>query len=74
MGLQAVLADPEEYDPQAVQLRLVIAEPAGFLGAAGGVVLRVEIDDDRFPGIVRQAMGFSVASRQGEGRGGFSFQ
>src|SRR5512138_1599425 len=41
----AVGGDPEHDDPGLLQLLPVVAEPAGFLGAAGRVVLRIEVND-----------------------------
>ncbi len=45
MGLGAVLADADDVVAGGRELRVVVPEGAGLGGAAGGVVLGVEVDD-----------------------------
>ena len=74
MGGQAVFADTQYNGIEIADLFVQIAEAARFLGAAGRVVARVEVDDNLLPGIVLDRMDFSVAPLQRKCRSLLSLQ
>ncbi len=46
MGFDGVDADAEDGGVEFFELGVVVAEGTGFLGAAGGIVLGIEEEDD----------------------------
>ena len=70
MGLYAVLADTEDYGTLLLNLRVSLGKAAGLLRTAGGVILRVEIENDLLAPVILQGMGLAVLIRQSE-IGGF---
>src|SRR5260221_2887169 len=60
-------ADAEDGRLARLETRQVVAERAGLLGAAGGVVLRIEVQDHGPAGVFRELVGLSALVLQGEG-------
>ena len=73
VGLLVVEADPEDLDALLVVLGLEVAEPATLLGSAGGVGLRVEIDDELLTLEILQRNVAAAVARQLESRGFCAF-
>ena len=63
-------ADAEHDRLAGLEARQVVAEGAGFLRAARRVVLRIEVQNDRLPGVVAEPVGLAVLIFQTE-RGRF---
>ncbi len=66
VGDFVVHADAKDRDAFAQILVVVVAEAACFFGAARGVILGVEIQDDGFVGIVGEFDGVAVGVLDGE--------
>src|SRR5271169_3842406 len=66
-----ILGDADNDSARATVIRERIAKPAGLCGAARGVVLRVEIQNDFFAAELGEAHTALAVGRQGE-IGGFS--
>lgn len=69
VGLDGVSTDAEQGDALGLELGKVIAEAAGFLGAPGRAVFRVEIEDDGAAFEVWEGDGLAVLGLGGEVRG-----
>ena len=54
MGLRVVRRDPEHHGTTLAQFAPQVSKSAGFLGAAGRVVLRIEVDDHVFAPKIRE--------------------
>ena len=65
-----VLADAQHLDAMALEAVPLIAEVAGFLGAAGGVVLGIEVDHHPLAAEIFESNGLAVLIRKREIRGG----
>ena len=57
VAFDGVEADAEDDGVQCVILRHVALEAVGFDGAAGGLILRVEVEDDPLALVVGEADG-----------------
>ena len=66
VAFDGVEADAEDDGVQGVILRHVALEAMGLDGAACGLVLRVEVEDDPFALVVGEADGFVFLRGQGE--------
>jgi hypothetical protein len=74
MGAEAVLADTEEGDIEAIEQRFQIAKAARLLRTSGGIVPRIKIKDYGLPRVIIQPVYFSVAPFELEGRRQFTHQ
>ncbi len=73
VAFNGIEADAEDYRVQGVVLGHVALEVVGLDGAALGLVLRVEVEDDPLALVVGEADGLVFLRRQGKvGRGGTS--
>jgi len=70
MRLDRVGADAEDDRAFFLEVGKVIAEGAGFLGAAGRVVLRIKIEDDVLSVLIGEGNFPAAARRSGKFRGG----
>ena len=70
VGGRSVLADAQNADVVVFQLLPAIAKVAGLLGAAWGVVLGIEVQNNFLPAQGSQAEGIAVLIGKGEVGGG----
>ena len=69
MGGGRIRAHADDLRARVLEVLVLIAERAGLLRAAGRVVLRIEVEDDRlFPAIVAEANGFAAGVGEREVR------
>ncbi len=70
VGVHVIHADAENHGTGLAEREDVVAELAGFGGAAGCAVLRIEVEHDPFAAIVGKAHALALLVRQGECRSG----
>jgi hypothetical protein len=58
--------NPKDHGPQSLQVPHAVPEAAGLLGATGGVVLGVEVEDHPPPPVVRKAVDPALLVGKGE--------
>jgi hypothetical protein len=73
VGGQAVAADAEDYGPGGDDFGVDVAKLASFVSSAGGVVFRVEEEDDFFAAVGAEARRRPAGGREGEVRRRCSF-
>ena len=74
MALRIVATDTEHDRAVPGELRHGVAKATGLAGAAGGIVLGVEIEDDRLAAEARQLQFRAVVGREREVRGLCTFR
>src|SRR6266851_10157491 len=75
MGVGPVDTASENRNPPRLKLGVAVAKSAGLLGASGGAVLRIEIEDHFAAAVIAEAYGDGGVAdyrRRGEVRGGIA--
>ena len=73
MGSCTVGGDPQHHRVEFLEFAIQVTESLGFFSSPGGVVFRVEIDDQIFSLKVLQGDVVSIFIGQGESRRRFAF-